>query len=34
MDSPIYDPSVTVDAAFEARMARHHIPDATHGAAS
>jgi hypothetical protein len=33
-DSPAYDPSVPVDAAFEARMARHYIPDATHGAAS
>ncbi len=26
--------AVAVDAAFEARMARHYIPDATHGAAS
>ncbi len=34
MDSPTYDPSVPVDAAFEARMARHYIPDATHGAAN
>jgi hypothetical protein len=34
MDSPTYDPSVPVDAAFEARMARHYIPDAKHGAAS
>jgi len=27
MDSPAYDPSVPVDAAFEARMARHYIPN-------
>jgi len=33
MDSPAYDPSVPVDAAFEARMARHYIPDAKHGGA-
>jgi hypothetical protein len=34
MDSPTYDPSVAVDAAFEARMARHYIPDAAQVAAS
>lgn len=30
MDSPTYDPSVPVDAAFEARMAHHYIGDATY----
>lgn len=29
MNSPTYDPSVPMDAAFETRMARHYIPDAT-----
>ncbi len=31
--SPTYDHSIPVDAAFEARMARHYIPDATYGVA-
>lgn len=30
MDSPAYDPSVPVDAAFEARMARHYVSGAAH----
>jgi len=30
MDSPAYDPSVPMGAAYEARMARHYIPDTTH----
>jgi hypothetical protein len=34
MDSPTYDPFVQVDAAFEARMARHYIPGTSHEAAS
>jgi len=29
-DSPAYDPSVPVDAAFEARMARHYVHNAPH----
>jgi len=33
MDSPAYDPSVPVDAAFEARMARHYVRDTPHPSA-
>jgi hypothetical protein len=28
--SPTYDPAVPMDAAFEAQMARHYIPDTEH----
>jgi hypothetical protein len=33
MDSPAYDPSVPVDEAFEARMARHYVNNDPHPSA-